>query len=204
MERIIVYTEPTNQKTEAYRTFCTNLMACLSEGKKVIEIASATERKTASIVTGNLAVAMAQAGTRVLLIDCNLHAPQQHEIFTLQNSGLTDCLMNGQDLCSYVQSTRQANLFVLPSGSSVTNPVEVLLSKPMQELLNMAKAEYDIILLDVPPTEKVADATALGTKTDGVVLIFTNKVDKVHQAQKAKEMFKQAGVPVLGCILDKA
>lgn len=203
MERLIVYKEPNNPVSEAYRIFCTNLLAGI-DNKRIIELTGVAGITDISVVIANLAISMAQAGKKVLLIDCNLRSPQQKELFQLQDRGLTDCLMDVQDSNSFVQATAQANLFVLTAGTAVTNPVETLLSQPMQELLNMVKEEYDIVLLEAPSVAGVADALALGTKTDGVVLVLTNKKDKVEQAQKAKESFIQAGVTILGCVLDKA
>lgn len=202
MERIIVFKEPDSPVAEAYRILCTNFLAGKGE-KKVIEIVGVAGNTDTSLVTANLAVALAQQGQKVLLMDCNLRSPQQQNIFAIHNHGLTDCLMDLQGFKNYVQPTEQANLFVLTAGKTVINPVEILLGQSMQELLNKVRTEYDIVLLDVPPVISVADAAALGTKTDGVVLVLTNKKDKVEQAQKAKSAFNQAGVVILGCVLDK-
>lgn len=203
MEKVIVLTEPASQVTEAYRALCTNVLAVLNR-KNAIEITGVAETGNSSLVAANLAAAISQAGKTVLLVDCNLRKPQQHEIFGLQNIGVTNCITSGEHYKTYIQATRQENLFVLTAGGTVTNPAEALLSATMNSLLTDAKETFDIILLDVPSVSKVADAVALGTKTDGVLLVLANKKDKVEQAQKAKEMFNRAGVPILGCVLDKS
>lgn len=203
MERLIVFNNPTSPVTEAYRTLCANVLAGQGE-KIIIEVAGVAENTNASLVAANLAVAIAQAGKTVLLIDCNLRKPKQHELFALQSKGVTNCITGSEYYTTFVQATQQANLFVLAAGGSVVNPAETLLSVAMQSILTEVKATYDVVLIDVPPAGAISDAVALGAKTDGVVLVLTNKQDKVEQAQKAKTLFTQAGVNILGCVLDKA
>ena len=202
MEGLIFDKEPRGAVAEAYRVLCTNLMATLGE-KKILEVAGVADTSNTSEVVANLSVALAQAGKNVLLIDCDLRNPKQHELFGVPNRGLAESVSNGEPYTAFVHATKQDNLFVLVAGVAGENPTETLLSKEMQELLQDAKETYDVILLDVPPVVTVYDAIALGTKADGVLLMLTNKQDKVEQAQKAKEMFTQAGVTILGCILDK-
>lgn len=203
MERLIVYKKPTDPVTEAYRRFCANMLATLG-GKKTVEIVAVSDSSNASLITANLAVAMAQAGKRVLLVDCNLHNPCQHTLFNLQNNGITDCLAAEGDITYFVQVTPQQNLFILTAGAATTqNPVEALMGISMQKVFFEAKADYDVILLDVPSIGAVSDAISLGAITEGVLLVLTNKKDKVEQVQKVKEMFIQAGVTILGCVLDK-
>ena len=203
MERIAVFKNPTSQISESYRSLCTNALAKL-EDKKILEVAGIAEDTTASLVIANLAVALAQTGKKVLIIDCNLRGPKQHELFELNNNGLTDCIGASENYNTFVQPTVQKNLFVLAAGSTTPdNPVETLLCPEMDNILRETKDSYDVVLLDVTPVDTVSDAVALGTKTDGVLLVFTNKKDKVKKAQKAKGGYLRAGVPVFGCVLDK-
>lgn len=201
MERIIVYKKPESPVSEAYRAMCTNLMVTLGE-KKIVEMVGVADNSNISPIIANLSVAMAQAGKEVLVIDCNLRSPKQHELFGVSNIGLADCVTSGEYFKTFVQATAQANLFLLPAGA-VVNPVEILLSQTILNILNEARETYDIVLLDVSPAGGVSDAITLGIKADGVVLVLNNKEDKVVQAQKVKELFKQANVPVLGCVLNK-
>lgn len=203
MEGLIFTKEPVGAVTEAYRVLCANVLTTLGE-KKILEVAGVADTSNTGTIVANLGVALAQAGKNILIIDCNLRNPKQHELFGLPNKGLADCITSGEYYTTFVQVTKQVNLFVLASGVAGENSAETLLSKGMQAVLHNAKETYDVILLDVTPVDTVYDAIALGTKTDGVLLVLTNKQDKVEQAQKAKEMFTQAGVPILGCILDKA
>ena len=203
MEELIICKEPEGTVAEAYRVMCAKVLAALGE-KKVVEVTSVSDAGNTCTVVANLAVAMAQAGKNVLVIDCNLRNPKQHELFCLQNKGVAEFSTSGEYYTTFVQETTQSNLFVLAAGSIAGNPAEMLSSMATQDLLQRAKETYDVILLDMPPVTVVSDAIALGTRTDGVLLIITNKKDKVEEAQKAKEMFMQAGISVLGCVLDKA
>lgn len=198
---IITYKEPASPIADAYRSLCFNVLAGL-DTKKIIEVVGISD-SNASIVIANLAVAMAQAGKSVLVLDCNLHNPQQHIIFGLQNFGLSDCIKEGVFFNNFIQPTVQNNLFVLTAGKMVANPAEILFSAAMQDILIEAKKAYDVTLLDVHPVDTISDAAGLGTKTDGILLVITRKQDKVEQVQKAKELFMQAGATVLGCVLDK-
>lgn len=203
MERIVVYNNPVSPVAEAYRSMCTNVLSGLGN-KKIIEVVGVTNNSGVSIVTANLAVAMAQAGKKVLIADCNLREPKLHDIFRLENSGLKDCLSMTDDYDNYVQATKQNNLFVLTAGTAtIKNPAETLLSAAMQDIVNDIKETYDIVIIDAPSVGSVSDAVALGTKTDGVLLVITNKKDKVEQAQKAKAALLQARVNILGCVLVK-
>ena len=202
MEKIIVYTEPTSPIVEAYRVLCTNLLSGL-QNKKLIEIASVSVNTDTSVVVANLATAIAQSGKQVLLIDCDLHNPKQHMLFELPNRGVTEYVSSSENYTNFVQETAQNNLWVFTAGATSLNPVEALLSSALQKLRIEVKEIYDIVLVIVPPACDVADAVALGTQTDGVLLVLTNKVDKVQQVQKAKEVFMQAGIPIVGCVLDR-
>lgn len=203
MERITVYTQPASSVAEAYRALCINVLAGVGE-KRLIEVAGVSNNVDASLVIANLAVALAQAGKHVLVMDCNLRSPKQHEVFGVPNRGVTECLASTGSIADFVQQTVQQNLQVLPAGATISNPIEKLLSTTFENMLSEVKTIYDVVLLDVPAVGVISDAVALGTKTDGILLVLANKKDKVEQAQKAKEMFIQAGVPVLGCVLDKA
>ena len=203
MEGLIFDKEPVGIVAVAYRALCANVLATLGE-KKILEVAGVADTGNTSAIVANLGVALAQSGKNVLIIDCKLRNPKQHELFGVPNRGLVDCVSSIAPYTSFVQVTKQDNLFLLAAGVAEGSLTDILLSKGVQNLLQDAKETYDVILLDVPPVATVYDAIALKIETDGVLLVLTNKHDKVEQVQKVKEMFTQAGVTILGCILDKA
>lgn len=203
MEKIILYTQPMSPVAEAYRSLCTNFLASLDD-KKVIEVVDVSSNGNSCTVLVNLAVAAAQAGQSVLLMDCNFRNPKLQELCDVPNNGLADCFATENDWHNYVQQTLQTNLKVLTAGIPIDNPVGALLCKAMQDILNAVRLEYDVVLINVPSVKFVTDAVSLGTKTDGVVLVLSNKEDKVEIAQRAKEVFVQAGVNIVGCVLVNA
>lgn len=203
MEGLIFAKETVSAVAEAYRILCANVQAAIGK-KRIVEVVGVADTGDTSAVVANLAIALAQAGKKVLIMDCNLRNPKQYELFGLAKRGLIDAVSTGEHYTTFVQETSQDNLFVIAAGDLTENLTEMLMSKEMQVLLQDAKEGYDVILLDVPPVTVFSDAIALGTKTDGVLLVLTNKQDKVELVQKAKEMFAQAGITILGCILNKA
>lgn len=201
MEKLMVYSQPSGSVAEAYRAMCINMLAVLGE-RKIIEVAGVNEDINASLVTANLAITFAQAGKKVLLIDGNLRKPHLHDFFNLQNTKINNSF-DANDFGDFVQQTAQVNLEILTWNKDIATPLEVLLSSSLQQTFEVMRSKYDIVLINAPYVGEVSDAVALGTKTDGVVLVFVNKKDKVKRALKAKEMLLQAGVNVLGCVLDK-
>ena len=190
--------------TEAYRTIRTNLQfSGVDKELKIIEITSAVPNEGKSTVLASLAIVMAQAGKRVLLVDCDFRNPTQHKLFGLPNKGVSNCIAAGGDFHEIVQHIGQNNLDILTSGPVAPNPSEILMSNRMQAFLEAAREEYDYVLLDTPPVMPVTDAAALSSKTDGVMLVVACGEDKPELVKIAKTRLEQAGANLLGCILNK-
>ncbi len=190
--------------TEAYRTIRTNLrFSGVDKEIKVVEITSAVPNEGKSTVLASLAIVMAQAGNRVLLVDCDFRNPTQHKLFALPNKGVSNCIARGEDYHEIIQHIDQENLDILTSGPVAPNPSEILMSNRMQAFLEAAREEYDYVLLDTPPVMPVTDAAALSSKTDGVMLVIASGEDKPELVKSAKTRLEQAGANVLGCILNK-
>ena len=190
--------------TEAYRTIRTNLsFSGVDKQMKIVEVTSAVPNEGKSTVLASLAIVMAQAGKKVLLVDCDFRNPTQHKLFGLPNKGVSNCIATGGDFHEIIQHIDQKNIDILTSGPVAPNPSEILMSNRMQEFLNTAREEYDYVLVDTPPVMPVTDAAVLSSKTDGVMLVIASGEDKPELVKAAKTRLEQAGANIIGCILNK-
>lgn len=190
--------------TEAYRTIRTNLsFSGVDKQMKIVEVTSAVPNEGKSTVLASLAIVMAQAGKKVLLVDCDFRNPTQHKLFGLPNKGVSNCIATGGDFHEIIQHIDQENIDILTSGPVAPNPSEILMSNRMQDFLNTAREEYDYVLIDTPPVMPVTDSAVLSSKTDGVMLVIASGEDKPELVKAAKTRLEQAGANIIGCILNK-
>ncbi len=206
MERIdlTAYKDPKSPISEAYRTIRTNLQFIgVDREVKIVEVTSSVPNEGKSTTIASLAIVMAQAGKKTLLVDCDFRNPTQHKLFGLRNKGFSNCIATGGDFRSFIQQIDQENLDILTSGPVAPNPSEILMSNRMQEFLNEAREIYDYVLIDTPPVIPVTDAAVLSNKTDGIILVIASGEDKPELLKDAKDRLDQAGAKILGCILNK-
>lgn len=206
MEKInlTAYTDPKSPVSEAYRTIRTNLrFAGVDKPLKTILVTSATPNEGKSTVIASLAIVMAQAGHKVVLLDCDFRNPTQHKMFGLQNKGLSNCVATDGDYHEILQHIDQENLDILTSGPVAPNPSEILMSHKMTMLLENLANEYDYVLIDTPPVMLVTDAAAISSKVDGVIMVVASQANPRTTEQLAKDRLEQAGARILGCILNK-
>jgi len=202
---LVTLTDPTSPVSEAYRTLRTNILfASLDNPLKTLLITSTDPGEGKSTTLANLAVVMAQAGNRVVAVDCDLRRPSLHRIFGVKNSaGLTTMMVEGQVMGqSPLQDTGVPNLSVLTSGPLPPNPSELLGSRRMGEVLAQLKSQADIVLLDSPPIIAVADAAILASKVDGVILVVQAYKTRRDFARKAKAILEKANANLLGVVLN--
>ena len=201
---LLAFKDPKSPVAEAYRTIRTNLQfSGVDREMKVVEVTSAVPNEGKSTVIASLAVVLAQARKKVLLLDCDFRNPTQHKLFGLHNKGLTNYMANGDDYSGFIQHVDQENLDILLSGPVAPNPSEMLMSNKMQDLLDRVRTEYDYVLIDTPPIMPVTDAAVLGAKVDGVMIVIASGADKPELVQAAKTRLVQGGANILGCILNK-
>ena len=178
-QSLVAQLDPKSAAAEAYRTLRTSIQfAGLDHKCRSIVVTSSSPGEGKSTTVANFGVVVAQTGSRVCLIDSDLRRPTLHRIFGLGNSrGLTTALLEGLSLTEVAQPTAVSGLFVLTSGPLPPNPAELVGSNRMREALEAAVADFDLVLLDSPPVVSVADAVALATFADGVVMVVqTGKV----------------------------
>lgn len=221
-QRLITYRDPGSPIAEEYRTLRTNLLFSSngSAGKGVFIVTSPGPSEGKTVTSSNLAVTMAMAGWRVLLIDADMRRPRIHDIFNLDNNvGLSTLLsINPGDLADdedrrrflrnldeCIQDTEIPGLRVMTSGHIPLNPTEVLGSAAMQRWFQefRARDDIDIVLFDTPPALVVADSAVLASATDiPVVLVLESKGTRRGAANTVKEQFDQLNVKVAGVVLN--
>lgn len=194
---------------EAYRSLQLNFSFLNPDKKlKTILITSAAPGEGKTLTSLNIAQLYARAGTKTLIIDCDLHRPMVHQALKLkQEPGLTNILI---DKTAQVQSFVQIfeneslhdNLAVLTCGALPPNPSELLSSKRMDELLKKVQDLYDLIVLDAPPIISVNDSIILGLKADGVLLVLRSGKINREAAQKAKKILENSRINIAGALLN--
>jgi capsular exopolysaccharide synthesis family protein len=201
--QLITLTDPRSPAADAYRSLRTNLQFTrLDNPLKTVGITSPAEDNHKGRAAANLAVTLAQSGKKVILVDADLRRPSQHTLWGKENKrGLTTLLLENLDAKSILQATNVENLQLLTSGDLPPNPVDVLASNRMDSLLEQLKTQADILLFEMPPVLVAADASVLGQKLDGVVLVLqANKSRRDHTA-RAKEQLERVKVNLLGGVL---
>jgi polysaccharide biosynthesis transport protein len=196
---------PRSPVSAAYRLLQANLkFANVEKEIKIIAVTSSVPREGKSTISANLAATIAQLGRRVLLIDTDLHHPQQHHIWNLTNAaGLTNVLVKQVPFPEAV-NTVMVNLDVLTTGVIPPNPLTFLDSNRMQALISMARTKYDFVILDAPPLIVEAEALTLGKVTDGLLLVVRPGVLDYPSAKIAKELLQQSAQKMLGMVINCA
>jgi len=202
---LITLSDPRSPISEAYRTLRTNLsFSSLDEPIKTLVVTSPTPDEGKSTTIANLAVTMAQGGRKTILVDCDLRRPSLHTFFNCQpEPGLTNLLLD-KDSEPSLQETEVDDLFLLSSGPLPPNPADLLGSKRMDHIISKLGDVADIVLFDAPPVIAVTDATILGAKVDGVLLVISAGRTKREHAQRAKDMLEKANVRIVGAALTNA
>ncbi|MEW5717042.1 MAG: CpsD/CapB family tyrosine-protein kinase [Chloroflexota bacterium] len=202
---LITITNPRSPISEAYRTLRTNLeFTSLDKPIRSMVVTSASPEEGKSTTLANLAVAVAQAGRKVILVDCDLRRPSLHQIFDARNTpGFTD-MMRDDALMSQppLQETAVPNLYLLPSGTLPPNPAELLGSRRMSEVIAALQQHAEMVLFDAPPVIAVTDAAVLSSKVDAVLLVISAGKTKREHAKKAKALLDKVNAHLIGTVLN--
>lgn len=203
-ERLITYSNPRSPIAEAYRQLRTNIQfSSLDKPLRSLVVTSTSPEEGKSTTLANLAITIAQTGTKVILADCDLRRPTIHSIFGLENSsGLTTLILDYSSRQMPLQESGVANLRILPSGPLPPNPSELLGSRRMGEVIDLLKSEADIVLFDSPPVIAVTDAAILATRMDGVLLVINAGKTKRDLARKAKALLDKVNANLIGVVLN--
>ncbi len=200
-ETLITLSNPRSRAAEAYQSLRTNIeFSSLQRTLKSLLVTCADVETDSGHTLANLAVVMAQAGAKVLVVDGDLRRPQQHEIFGLaNNTGLSTWLADGGT--PPIQETPVKGLRVMTAGPTVANPIALISANRLGDALAQLAPEADYILCDAPPVLAVTDAALWAAKVDGVVLAVNAGKTKREQAQRAKALLEKVNAHIVGAIL---
>jgi len=190
--------------TEAYKSLRSNLNFTLRfDGCKKIVISSSVPEDGKSTTVTNIGISIAQAGIKVLLLDCDLRKGRLHRLFNIQfRPGISDVLSSTMDVKKAIYKTSYENLFVMPTGTIPPNPSELLASIQMEELLNKLCNEYEYIIIDTPPVKVVSDALNLVKIVDGVLIVVREGVTSHPCVATAVEKYQFLNANILGFVLN--
>lgn len=191
--------------SEAYKTLRTNVQfSSFDEKIKVILVTSSGPGEGKSTTAANLAVVMAESGSRTLLIDCDQRKPRIHKIFKVSNSvGLSNLLAEEAGIGEAILDSGVDNLHILTSGIKPPNPSELLGSRKMSQFIEMLRERYDSIILDTPPILMVTDAQILSKYADGCLLVVSSGEVEKDSVIKGKELLEKVNSKILGVVLNK-
>lgn len=210
---IIVALKPKSNVAEAYRSLRTNVtFAMLNDSDRpanhgsVLLVTSSTPGEGKSCIVSNLGIALAQGGSKTLIVDCDFRRPVMHKIFGLQDAeaGFADMLTNVKvyGRKKGIKKTTVENLHVIPCGTIPPNPSELLNSALARMLIGTLAERYDYILLDSPPINTVTDPIILSNLVNGVVFVVLAGETKRDAARRAIEQLRTAEAPVMGAVLN--
>ncbi len=189
---------------EAYKTLRTNVRFFLRDERcKKFCITSGAPGEGKSITLLNLAISVAEAGNRVLLIDADMRRPAVARLLVEKATpGLSNVLAGLSSCDEAIRKDMYPNLDILFSGDVPPNPSELLSSDRMQQLIEEMSERYDYILVDTPPINVVTDASIVANLLDGVLLLVRNNRSKKEDVKRAVDSLRLTGAKVLGFILN--
>lgn len=201
--------DETSLAAEAYRNATLSiLIAEARKGSRTYVVASPSAGEGKTTVTSNLGVALSKSKMRVALVDGDLRKPNLHNAFALSNNvGLRNILRGEFDvrtapLSSFMHRTDQPNVSVIPAGNGTEDLMELLHSPSLPLLLDRLSQNFDMVLIDSPPTLHMADTRILARQADGVILVFRASTTTLDAAAMARDLFDRDGIPLVGTILN--
>jgi polysaccharide biosynthesis transport protein len=202
--QILNFTGDDSVITESYRSLRTNLSFVSPDNPlHVVAVTSAGPGEGKSLTTVNCATAYAQMGKKTLLVDTDLRRPVVHHFFDMRRDpGFADLFVENADYSSVIRPSGKENLDVITAGMFTPNPAELIGSHKMIQHIEYFKKHYDMVFFDTPPIVAVTDATLLGKKIDGILLVIKSHHADREFVSRALTTLTNVGVKVWGAILN--
>ena len=201
---LVTHYQPKSTASEAYRGLRTSLLFSSADAPpQVIMLTSAGPGEGKTLTSANLAATMAQSGSKVILLDCDLRRPRVHKIFNLSRDvGISNILAGSMDASELVIKTEIENLSVIPSGPVPPNPSELLGSQRMRKLVEVLRQHYDRVIIDSSPITAVTDASVLCDVVDGVVVVVRSGRTVRDVVKHALDSLHVVKAKILGAALN--
>ncbi|MED3681923.1 CpsD/CapB family tyrosine-protein kinase [Bacillus thuringiensis] len=170
---------------------------------KSIVITSGKRGEGKSFCTWNLAKSLAANNRQTLIVDIDMYKGSlSKKLQKFDKKGLSEILISSIDPMKYVFETKQTNLFILPTGILPPNPIQLINSERMKEIVNLLEDQFDIVVFDTPPTMLLSDSRILSSMCDGVIVIIRSGVTKREDLELTIELLEKANANVVGTILN--
>jgi polysaccharide biosynthesis transport protein len=201
---LLVHRNSKSPVAESCRAIRTNLLfASPDQPMKRFVITSAGPKEGKTTTSVSLAIIMAQAGNKVVIVDTDMRRPDLHRIFGVPGSeGITSVLLGDAKLEDVIKSTEIPNLYVLPCGPIPPNPAELCQSDAFQQLIDDLSERFDRTILDSPPVMVVTDAVLLSTLSDGVLLVARSGRTGRAALRDTVQQLTDVSANIFGCVLN--
>lgn len=204
-EPLLTQTALQSPRAESFRQLRTNLQfAHVSNDSKTVLVTSSVPGEGNSTTATNLAIALAQSGQYVALVDADLRRPMIDQYLGLErNAGLTTALIGEADVDDLLQPWGEDRLYVLTAGKIPPNPSELLGSQKMQQLIGHLESIFDAVIIDAPPLLPVTDAAVLSQQVGGVVLVVGTQKVRTTDLEKSLAALDMVEATLLGAVLNR-
>lgn len=202
--RIVTYVDKASHITEQYRILRTNLYSLSTEKPiKTIVITSSQSGEGKTTTSCNLAITLSwDTKKKILLVDADLRKPGVHEMLNLpKKPGLSDLIMGKISVDQLLHKPSIGNLYVVPSGSTITNPSELLSDQRLKAIIEEFSKKFDYTIFDTPPTLSVADSSILGHMCNGVILVVKAESTAKDIVKESMDLLTNAQARPIACIL---
>ncbi|HEY3209194.1 MAG TPA: polysaccharide biosynthesis tyrosine autokinase [Actinomycetota bacterium] len=200
--QLVMRSNPKSPVSEAYRTLGTNILYAASQQPlKVLMVTSSLGGDGKSTTSSNLAVALARAGKRVIVVSADLRRPRLHDFFGLPNDvGLSNLLSDSIRLARATKDPGIPNLRVIGGGPIPHDPAALLGGRRAEEFVRSVREVSDFVIIDTPPVLAVADASILAPHVDGAVFVLNAERSSRSALIQARDQLEQAGAHIIGAV----
>lgn len=204
MSELITKYDPKSPISEVFRLLRTNIQYINKDEKSTaIMLTSTAPANGKTFVTANLAITLAQANKRVILVDSDIRKPRLHKVFELENTmGLSDYLRNSSDGL-YIRKTNIENLSIVTAGTMVNNPSELIGQEKFKKTIEALKEKYDYVIIDSSPILMVTDSILVSRVVDATILIAIYNKTRIDDLKSAVRRINYVGGNVAGVVVNR-